>query len=1020
MPPVVAAVSSAVAWYGAQALAVQFVVRVAVGFAISAVASKLLVKQPGSTSVVSDPGRQESIRQALSPWRTIYGETLTGGVIVYVETHGTKNKQLSVLTARAAHEIAGFEELYFGDERLLISSNAVSSPTHSRYTNRAYSYTHLGTDDQAADSELLTRTAGGWTSAHRLRGIAYDHLLLFYNVPDAGEENVWADFRIDGIKYRMRGKKVYDPRDAATKYSANPVLLLRDYLTARLNVTSAEINDTVAQASANVCDEQVTLVTTSETFTASASTDVLTLTEHLDNLRRGNVVRVSNSGGALPTGLSAGTDYYLIPVGPLTYKLASSFANAMTGTAIDLSDAGTGTHTLTLRSEPRYTAHGVVLDTDDPGEVIEGLLGAMAGTLTYTGGKFEIHAGAASSSVVTLDEDSLAGGITVQARRSRRELFNAVKATYVDPDKNYQPTTAPGVENSTYEDQDNGEQIWQTVDLPFCDSPTRAQRLSKIALERCRQQIVITFPAKLVALKVKIWDVVSVTNSRFGWSAKEFRVIGWALNPSGAIDLTLAEEAAAMWDWSAEETAVDPAPDTNLPDFRTVEAPPTPLGFSEEIRLSVSGTPINVLKVAVTATPDVFASRYRWEYLPPGATAYVPLPTTLTNIEIVGVEDGAMYTVRVAAENDLGYRSSYTSGTYTVIGQSEAPENVTGFAVNIIGHQAHLSWDSVSDIDLKAYRIRYTAELVTPSWGSAVDACPLVARPATSVVLPARTGTWLIKAVDFAGHESTTASTTAAAIGTLDGLNVVATVTEDPAFAGTHSDTFSTGSALTLSTTGDEIGDWLTLGSIAAIGLGLGAVVSEGTYTFANAVDLGAVYTSRVTADIDVTGEDYNNAIGNWPTLGEVLQLGGDAPGNYDVTLQVRTTNDNPAGTPTWTGWRNFIVGDYTCRAYQFRAVLKSFFGTVAPLVTGLSVTVDMPDRIEHGEDASIASGGTAVTYVQAFKATPALAITAQNMGTGEYYEFTAKSATGFTIRFKNAAAANVGPRTIDWTAQGY
>jgi hypothetical protein len=48
-----------------------------------------------------------------------------------------------------------------------------------------------------------------------------------------------------------------------------------------------------------------------DTFTADASTDVLTLASFLD-LEEGATVRVSNSGGALPTGLSVDTDYYVV------------------------------------------------------------------------------------------------------------------------------------------------------------------------------------------------------------------------------------------------------------------------------------------------------------------------------------------------------------------------------------------------------------------------------------------------------------------------------------------------------------------------------------------------------------------------------------------------------------------------------------------------------------------------------------------------------------------------------------
>lgn len=91
----------------------------------------------------------------------------------------------------------------------------------------------------------------------------------------------------------------------------------------------------------------------SATFTASGST--LTLQENGMPVQTGVRVRLTNSGGALPTGLSAGTDYYLIEIaGTLTCKLASSYINALDGTAITTTDAGTGTHTLTLQQDMKY------------------------------------------------------------------------------------------------------------------------------------------------------------------------------------------------------------------------------------------------------------------------------------------------------------------------------------------------------------------------------------------------------------------------------------------------------------------------------------------------------------------------------------------------------------------------------------------------------------------------------------------------------------------------------------------
>lgn len=100
---------------------------------------------------------------------------------------------------------------------------------------------------------------------------------------------------------------------------------------------------------------RVTTVTTTtaqnvinaNTFTASSSGGLLlTFANDWQNFTK---VRFTNSGGALPTGIVPGTDYWLVRVSATTARVATSFANALTGTVIAFTDAGTGTHTLTAR-----------------------------------------------------------------------------------------------------------------------------------------------------------------------------------------------------------------------------------------------------------------------------------------------------------------------------------------------------------------------------------------------------------------------------------------------------------------------------------------------------------------------------------------------------------------------------------------------------------------------------------------------------------------------------------------------
>lgn len=76
----------------------------------------------------------------------------------------------------------------------------------------------------------------------------------------------------------------------------------------------------------------------------SAANDTFTITAH--GYLTGTKLRLTTSG-TLPSPLLTATDYYVIKVDADTIKLATSAANATAGTAIDLTDVGTGTTTFT-------------------------------------------------------------------------------------------------------------------------------------------------------------------------------------------------------------------------------------------------------------------------------------------------------------------------------------------------------------------------------------------------------------------------------------------------------------------------------------------------------------------------------------------------------------------------------------------------------------------------------------------------------------------------------------------------
>jgi predicted phage tail protein len=448
--------------------------------------------------------------------------------------------------------------------------------------------------------------------------------------------------------------------------------------------------------------------------------------------------------------------------------------------------------------------------------------------------------------------------------------------------------------------------------------------------------------------------------------------------------------------------------------------PPLNLASQEFLYQSIASVEAGVT-ISWQPSPDARARYYEVELAALGQSFLPQGTVTGGGLDIKNISAG-LYRVRVRAKDGLlSNASPWLEASITIYGKAAPPADVTGFAVNIIDAQAYLSWDSVPDLDLDYYWIKYSPATVGASWASATDLVVKVSKTATSVAVPAMVGSYLIKAVDQSGSTSTNAALVSSTINALDGLNFVATLTESPGFGGSKTGVYLSPTGLVLDTA--ELFD-------SAAGLfdsrtGLfdnGNRVVTGSYQFASPYDLGAVYTSRLTASLTVGVADFSNSLFD------------DAPGLFDARaglfdavpddacfaeLYIATTNDNPLASPIWSAWKPFIVGDYTARAYRFKLDLSTNNPLYSPRVSSLSVQIDMPDRLAVNNDVVCPAGGLTITYAQPFKEKPALAIAAQNMATGDTYAITAATKNGFTIQFFNSAGTGVS-RTFDWHAKGF
>ena len=677
-------------------------------------------------------------------------------------------------------------------------------------------------------------------------------------------------------------------------------------------------------------------------------------------------------------------------------------------------------------TENRYEMHGAFDTSVRPEDILNQMANSMAGKIVWANGTWRILAGAYNTPTLTFDEDDLRAGFRVQTLISRREAFNAVKGVFQSPADNYVVTDFPPITSALFVAQDNNEQTFKNIELPFTTSASMAQRIAKIDLLRARQQITLTMPMKLTALKANVGDIVYINNTRMGWSNKPFEVVSSQLSFEEilGVDLGLREISTDVYDWStSEEQALDPAPNTALPDPFDVIAP----GVSATDVLEINSETI-ITKLVVTVSGEHgFQDRYEVQAKQSTETEYRNLGQATGNIfEFPNVIDGAVYNVRARTINALGVRSTWTTTSHEVVGKTAPPQDVSDFSINIVETQAYLTWTPVTDLDLSHYRIRHARETVGATYSNAVDLIPKVSRPGVFAIAPAMTGTYFIKAIDKLGNESINSTSVVAIIESIKNLNAIETVTESPSFTGAKTECHVTDEGLLVLDTSIDFDGATGLFDDAEGDFdgGGGTTSTEGTYTFANVVDLGAVYTSRVTVNANVGRIDYVNlfddASGLFDSREGLFDGDPNTYGDSNVQFYISTTEDDPnAAEPTWTAYRKFFVGDYKARGLRFKAVLTTTSDESSPSVSSLSVSVDMPDRVASGDDLTSGAGSYGVTFSPAFKATPAIGIAAQNLAQGDFYEITAKSASGFTITFKDSGGSPVS-RTFDYVAKGY
>ncbi len=237
------AASSFLGMTGIGAVAANFAVRAALGYALNTLTTK-------PTSSASRGYSVNTLGAAL-PHQIIYGEAVVGGAVFYqaLTTDATASDLLHRVIAMAGHEIDSYQTIYVnGEEVTLDGSGDVTAP--AKWVGLIRIKEHLGTDTQSADTDLVSEIVE-WTTSHQSKGVAYLYARF------KGASNFPNGVPI--VTAKIRGRKVYDSRVTSTAWSDSSALCIRDYLLAGygLNESSANIEDTLFEAAADAGEVQV-------------------------------------------------------------------------------------------------------------------------------------------------------------------------------------------------------------------------------------------------------------------------------------------------------------------------------------------------------------------------------------------------------------------------------------------------------------------------------------------------------------------------------------------------------------------------------------------------------------------------------------------------------------------------------------------------------------------------------------------------------------------------------------------
>ena len=531
-------VYAAVVWiFTSKAVAAVIIKTILINVALGAVAKALGPKRSRGQA----PQINVTVRNSTESRRVIFGKMRAGGVFVYYNTSGTNNKYLHYVVAFTSHQVSAVEDVWLDTVKILHANINASTGevTQAPMTGKLSIWRHTGTSTQAVDSALAAAFVS-WTSTAQLKGCSYVHVRM------ERDDTAWPQGAPYNVNALIKGALLYDPRLDST------------------NGGSGSHRRT-------------------DPSTWAWSTNPAL------------VLRWIISGGAVTNDVTTRKIMFGLR------EADSRIDDAYTISAANECDENmTGSYTTPDGDQKRYTCNAELSCGESRREWIETVLATMAGSAVYVSGKWRFYAGSYATPTHALTDADIFGDLEIQDTNGVQERYNAVAGVFRDATNHYIEQTTQFRTDSAYETQDGSERLPLELDLRGVTNDYAAQRLCEIHKRKSRLMRTVKITGSLNLLKIALNETFTLTNTKYGWSARVFRCVERQFDfgsDAGQVRITGITEASTVW--SDMVTADYTAPNTHTPIYN-VETPEPPTGFN------TSGQPNAILLTwTKSATRDV-------------------------------------------------------------------------------------------------------------------------------------------------------------------------------------------------------------------------------------------------------------------------------------------------------------------------------------------------------------------------------------------------------------------------------